>query len=155
MNIAVRKAEAHHVDGDGIARFAAAILSAEGLDDETEVAIAFITNDEIAELNETHMGKTGPTDVLSFPIEDGTPGSPPRRAPDGPPVDLGDIFIATDVVTQHAEQFQVGFEDELHLMVCHGLLHLLGWDHQTDVEAEAMESREAMHLAAAGLVRRS
>jgi probable rRNA maturation factor len=76
------------------------------------------------------------------------------RAPGGPPLDLGDIFISTDVVRQHAKEYEVEFGDELHLMVCHGVLHLLGWDHQTDDNAVAMESRESEHLASVGRSRR-
>ena len=118
------------------------------------MSITFVDDAAIAALNETHLGKYGPTDVLSFPIEDASPGHPPLRTLGGPPVELGDIFIATNVVNQHAAHYEVGFMDELHLMVCHGLLHVLGWDHQTDPEAAAMEAREAQHLASVGLVRR-
>ena len=73
---------------------------------------------------------------------------------DGPPLELGDIVISADVVAMHADTYDVSFEDELHLMVCHGLLHILGWDHQTDAEAHAMEAREAQHLATIGRTRR-
>ena len=154
MTVSVLDASTFDLDGDAIARFADAVLRAEGVDGDASATIRFVGDDEIAKLNAEHMGKSGPTDVLSFPIEDAQPGRPPTRTPGGPPLDLGDILIATNVVRQHADGFGVEFEDELHLMVCHGILHLLGWDHMKDEEAEAMEAREAQHLSAVGMVRR-
>lgn len=134
--------------------FAKAVLDAEGVDADTSVTIRFVSDEAIAELNEEYMGVAGPTDVLAFPIEAATPGVPPKRQIGGPPVELGDIFISTNVVRQHADEYGVEFMVELHLMVCHGLLHLLGWDHVTDEEAARMEQREAAHLAVVDMVRR-
>lgn len=142
------------LDETPLANFAQAVLDAEGLDPDSSVTIRFVSNEAMAELNEAHMGKSGPTDVLSFPIEDAAPDAPPRRQVGGPPLDLGDIFISTNVVKEHADEFNVDFSTELHLMVCHGLLHLLGWDHETDEDAARMEQREAEHLATIDMVRR-
>ncbi len=66
---------------------------------------------------------------------------------------LGDVFIAPAVVARNAEARDVAVTDELALLVVHGLLHLLGWDHEADDEANAMEAREAELLAAIGRVR--
>jgi probable rRNA maturation factor len=154
MNVTVADSDMSDADERSLVDLAALVLGAERVDDESSVAIRFVDNETIAGLNERHLGKSGPTDVLSFPIEDSSPGHPPLRAADGPPLDLGDIFISTDVVRQHAAEYEVEFGDELHLMVCHGVLHLLGWDHRTDEEAAAMESREAEHLASVGRTRR-
>lgn len=154
MSVSVLDAPTFDVDGDAISRFAQALLVAEGVESDAVLTIRFVDDAEIAELNEKHMGKTGPTDVLSFPIEDASPGHPPVTIPDGPPLELGDILIATNVVRHNADGFGVEFEDELHLIVCHGVLHVLGWDHMTDEEAEAMEAREAQHLSAFGMARR-
>ncbi len=154
MNVTVTGSGSPDIDGSALADFAASVLEAQGVDGESSVAIQFVDDDTIAGLNEKHLGKVGPTDVLSFPIEDATPDSPPVRADGAPPLDLGDIFISTNVVEQHAAEFDVSFADELHLMVCHGLLHLLGWDHVTDADAEAMERRERELLATIGVERR-
>lgn len=154
MNIVVSGSDHGDVDPDALASFAEAILVAEGLADDASLAVTFATSDDIADLNERFMGKTGPTDVLSFPIEDASPGYPPRKVDGGPPLALGDIFICTDVVEAHAIEYGVSFDEELHLMVVHGVLHILGWDHVADDEAAAMESREATHLAACGRSRR-
>jgi probable rRNA maturation factor len=142
------------VDVHEIVAFAAATLAREGVDVDARLSLAFVDADRIADLNRRFMGKEGPTDVLSFPIEDATPGHPPRIEAGGPPLLLGDVVIAPDVVAVNATDHGVTFEDELYLMVCHGVLHILGWDHQTDAEAQLMESREAEHLATVGRVRR-
>ncbi len=128
-------------------------LELEGLRSDTEVAISLIGVGAMIDLNETHMGKTGPTDVLSFPLESLVPGDPPAAQPSGPPVNLGDVFICPKVVADNAAATGVPFRDEMALMVVHGLLHLLGYDHVIDSEAEQMEQRERDLLARAGLVR--
>ncbi len=154
MNVTVTESGSPDIDDNALAAFAASVLEAERLDEDTVVVIQFVDDATIASLNEEHLGKVGPTDVLSFPIEDAKPGSPPIRDLGAPPINLGDIFISTNVVAQHADEFEVSFSDELHLMVCHGLLHLLGWDHMTDSDAEAMEQRERELLSTVGVARR-
>jgi probable rRNA maturation factor len=154
MTVDISAAPRTDVDTDDVARFARSVLDAEGVDADASLSISFVDVERIAELNEEYMGKSGPTDVLSFPIEDAAPGVPPRRPEGGPPLELGDIVVCADVVQQHADEFDVSFDDELHLMICHGVLHILGWDHQTDAEAERMEAREAEHLGRIGRTRR-
>ena len=106
----------------------------------------------IAALNEQFLGKSGPTDVLSFPIED-EPG-PTGRSPDlggsGPGTSpeegtltlLGDVVICPAVAARNAVEHEVSLDDEVALLVVHGLLHLLGMDHEDDAEAERMEALE-------------
>lgn len=136
-----------------LAHLAEMVLAAEGLAPKTTVSLTLVDEDTIARLNRTHMGKTGPTDVLSFPIEDAAPGRPPQAAAAGPPVALGDVFIAPGVVRSNADRDGVRFDDELALMVVHGLLHLLGWDHMEEEDAVAMETREGELLSMIGRVR--
>jgi probable rRNA maturation factor len=154
MNIAVSGPEGVDVDTTSLTEFVGAVLAAEGVAPDASLAVTFVDVDDIADLNERFMGRTGPTDVLSFPIEDASPGNPPVALPGGPPLALGDIFICTDVVDTHAQEYGVSFDEELHLMVVHGVLHILGWDHVDADEARAMESREAGHLATIGRNRR-
>ncbi len=154
MNVAVSPAHRADVDEPAIRDFVASILTAEGVPEDASLAITFVSEEDIADLNERFMGKQGPTDVLSFPIEDAAPGVPPRAVGGGAPLELGDVFICLDVVAAHADEYEVGFEDELFLIVAHGVLHILGWDHQTEDDAEAMESREARHLKTIGRTRR-
>ncbi|MDJ0496595.1 MAG: rRNA maturation RNase YbeY [Acidimicrobiia bacterium] len=123
-------------------------LEAEGLPDSTQMAIALVGRERMAQLNRDYMGKEGPTDVLSFPLEDFS--DPPVADPAGPPLLLGDVAICPSVVHGNAVAAAVAFEDELALMVVHGILHLLGRDHVIDAEAELMEQREREILAMVG-----
>ena len=128
------------------------VLTARGVKGETEVSLLFVDEDAIAALNEQFLGKSGPTDVLSFPIED-EPG-PSGRSPDlggsGPGTSpeegsltlLGDVVICPTVAAANAAEHGVSLDDELALLVVHGLLHLLGMDHEDDAEAERMEALE-------------
>jgi probable rRNA maturation factor len=102
----------------------------------------------MAELNAAYMGEEGPTDVLSFPIEDFSAGA--VGEPGGPPLLLGDVIICPSVVRSNAAAAAVAFEDEMALMVVHGILHLLGRDHVVDADAELMEQREREILAMVG-----
>jgi probable rRNA maturation factor len=128
------------------------VLGARGVKGETEVSLLFVDEDSIAALHEQFLGKSGPTDVLSFPIED-EPG-PTGRSPDlggsGPgssPEEgtltlLGDVVICPAVAARNAVEHEVSLDDEVALLVVHGLLHLLGMDHEDDTEAERMEALE-------------
>ena len=136
-----------------LVRLAEVVMIAEGLDAGTGVSITLVDEEAMALLNREHMGKAGPTDVLSFPIEDAVPGVPPHKTADGPPVEIGDVVIAPSVVRSNADRDAVVFEDEMALMVVHGILHLLGWDHVADADAVAMERREEELLSLIGKVR--
>jgi probable rRNA maturation factor len=125
-------------------------LVAEGLAPNTEVTVLAVTDEQMADYNERFMSKEGPTDVLAFPLEQLVPGQPPVPTLNGPPLNLGDVVIAPAYVRRQAESRQVAFEDELSLMVTHGILHLLGYDHADESEAEAMERREAEILKLVG-----
>lgn len=127
-------------------------MKAEGLPSSTQVSLTLVTSERMAELNAQYMGKDGPTDVLSFPIEDFS-STAPAPAGDGPPLLLGDIVICPEAVTANADAAGVAFEDEMALMVVHGLLHLLGRNHVIEAEAEAMEQREREILAMVGRAR--
>jgi probable rRNA maturation factor len=132
------------------------VLTARGVKGEVEVSLLFVDEEAIAALNSQFLGKTGPTDVLSFPIED-EPG-PTGRSPDvggsgpgaspepGALVLLGDVVICPVVAARNAVEHDVSFEDEVALLVVHGLLHLLGMDHEDEKEAERMEALEQQLL---------
>ena len=126
------------------------VLKGEGLDGGAVVLINLVGPDEIAALNERHLGRTGPTDVLAFPIEDLVPGEVPATTVGGPPLLVGDVVICPEVVRRQAAESAVAFDDEMALMVVHGILHLLGYDHEVAADAERMERRERELLGAAG-----
>lgn len=145
------------VDLDGWSALVRAVLVSRGVKGDAEVSLLFVDEATIASLNERFLGKAGPTDVLSFPLEDDpVPGG---RSPDfggtGPGVDrppeplalLGDVVICPAVAARNAVEHGVGYEDEMALLVVHGVLHLLGMDHEDDAEAERMERLEQKLLA--------
>ena len=134
------------------------MLQAEGVVGETEVSLLFVDEATIASLNERFLDKTGPTDVLSFPIEDeadrsgrspdeGGTGPGSIEADTGRLLLLGDVVICPTVAARNAVDHGVGVDDELALLVVHGILHLLGMDHEVDGDAERMEQREQQLLA--------
>ncbi len=148
--------QAHPIDVARWAELARRVLEARGVKGETEVSLLFVDEDAIATLNEQFLGKSGPTDVLSFPIEDEP--APTGRSPDlggtGPGTStepealtlLGDVVICPVVAARNATEHGVSLDDELALLVVHGLLHLLGMDHEDDAEAERMEALEQQLL---------
>jgi len=136
---------------------ARAVLESRGIRGDAEVSLLFVDEEAIAALNQRFLDKEGPTDVLAFPVEDDP--VPPGRFPDmggtgpgtdivdEPPLLLGDVVVCPSVAERNAAEHEVAYEDELALLVVHGLLHLLGMDHQVDAEAEAMEALERELLA--------
>jgi len=141
-------------------RLATAVLLDEGVRGLAEMSLIFVGEGEITELNEEHMGKTGPTDVLSFPIDApdheylaDVQGAP--RGPDRPPSDpgdmpllLGDVVVCPAVAARQAPEHAGTLDDELALLVVHGILHVLGHDHHEPDETARMRERELVHLIA-------
>ncbi len=130
------------------------VLRTQGYPEDAEVAVLLVTDDDMASYNRRFLQREGPTDVLAFPLEEHQPGVPPRVAPSGPPIHLGDVVIAPAYVGRQAAEHGTTTDEEMALMLVHGLLHLMGYDHGEDDEAEAMESREREILAQVGLRRR-
>ncbi|MDA8035460.1 MAG: rRNA maturation RNase YbeY [Actinomycetota bacterium] len=129
---------------------AEAVLTAEGVDGEAELSLSFVDEATIAELNERWLGHDGPTDVLSFPIDD-DPDDRRTGDPDAggaPPVLLGDVVVCPAVAFRNAPDHAGTYDDELALLVVHGVLHVLGMDHEDPDEADAMEAREQALLEA-------
>jgi probable rRNA maturation factor len=158
----------------GVARAVARALEAAGAPHPAAVALTLTDDAALAQLNATHMGKPGPTDVLSFPIlpaeafpshaggrhADGGDGSAPSvprfPLPPGARQPLGDIVVSVERAVAQAEAGRGGQTgdvrwapaDELRLLVTHGTLHLCGWDHADPVEEAAMRALERRLLGA-------
>jgi probable rRNA maturation factor len=142
----------HLVDLAAYVGLARHVLEAEGVRGGAELSLLFVDETTIAELNKRFLGHEGPTDVLSFPLDDEpmAGGRLPDAGGTGPgelvedvaPDLLGDVVVCPAVAADNATRDGVGFVDELALLVVHGTLHLLGWDHELDAEAEKMEARE-------------
>jgi probable rRNA maturation factor len=114
------------------------IAPAEG-GDEPGVAVLLTSDEAVAELNQRFRGKAGPTNVLSFP------------ASANPENHLGDVALAHGVCAREAAEQGKSLEQHLAHLVVHGVLHLLGYDHETDGEAEAMEALERSILESLGV----
>ena len=113
----------------------------------SELSIVFTSDETVAELNRAWRGKTGPTNVLSFPAAFGDAGQGQGMVPGI----LGDIVLAAGVVRAEADaQGKPLANHTIHLII-HGMLHLLGHDHAEDATAEAMERLEAEAMARLGL----
>ena len=124
------------------------VLEREGKPINTEVSISFVDDTAMAELNERFRGMEGPTDVLSFECDGVDDDLSAMTLAEDPVYELGDVVIAPDVASRQTREFGTTFEEEISLLLVHGLLHLCGYDHIEDDEAEVMEKREAEILEA-------
>lgn len=154
MSVFLANEQSEPVETEILRDLAELVVSEEGYPESTEVAILLVSEQEIAGYNQRFLDRDGPTDVLAFPVETLLPGVVPDLDPQGPPLIAGDVIIAPAYVSRQAEVHEVSRGDEMALMVVHGILHLLGYDHETDEEAVHMEQRERDLLAKVGRVRR-
>jgi len=106
-----------------------------GLELETEVSISFISETEMQSLNLEYMQENTPTDVLAFPMDELRPLNPGEKSQAGI---LGDLVFSPEYILRQAQSQKVLFEDELDLLIVHGVLHCLGFDHQEEVEHKEM-----------------
>lgn len=126
------------VDEGSLRRVAAEALSQEGVEGETELSLIITDDEAIRELNRQFRGVDAPTDVLAF-------GARAEEhfviAPESPPY-LGDVVISCQRALAQAEERGHAIVEELRLLVIHGILHLLGYDHQQEAAARKMRERE-------------
>lgn len=131
-------------------RAALVILSALG-HEESELSVAFVDDERMQELNRDWRGKDRPTDVLSFSQLE---GEDLASAEDGEPLLLGDVIVSVDTLERQARDGGWTDEEELVRLLLHGVLHLLGHDHEEQDDAKAMRAEEARlvtALAGAGI----
>lgn len=138
------------------------VLVDEGVTGEAELSVLFVDEGHITDLNRRFMGQDGPTDVLSFPLDAvdadprsstievgpevvlggaGSLGTPPTD-PDDQPLLLGDVVICPAVAARQAPEHAGTYDDEIALLLVHGILHVLGMDHAEAVERGVMRQRE-------------
>lgn len=118
------------------------VLRMEAAPEESELSVALVEVEEMAHLNEQYRGIEGPTDVLSFGCDD------PCAAVADEPITLGDVIIAPEIAAAQADELGTTIESELNLLLVHGILHLLGYDHDSDEDAAVMQERERVLLDA-------
>ncbi len=136
---------------DGLVEVARLTLVGEGVD-HGRLDLVAVDEAEMAQLNQTHMGHQGPTDVLAFPL-DGELGPGTGSAFDSGgdlPIHLGDVVVCPEVARRQAPEHCGTEEAELTLLVVHGVLHVLGHDHREPDETARMRARERHHLSSFG-----
>jgi probable rRNA maturation factor len=141
------------VDVDRWVRLAHEVLMAEGVEGDAELSLLFVDETAIAELNKRFMDADGPTDVLAFPLDDPvvagrwpdtSTAGPDRDDPDPGdlPLLLGDVVVCPAVAERQAPSHAGSYDDEMALLVVHGVLHVLGHDHAEPDETAVMQARE-------------
>lgn len=125
------------VDEGALVELARGCMIGEGVGD-AELSVSLVTDDEIAELHERYMGEAGPTDVLSFRMDEGEAGEG-----EGTRI-LGDVVIAPGIAARN----NANVEAELRLLLVHGILHLLGHDHEDAGEKARMWERQGLYVEA-------
>ena len=127
----------HLYRSDVLTRMVNGILDGESLTENVEVSVLFCDDPFIQELNRQYRKKNKPTDVLSFE-QDGIDGQLPRV--------LGDIVISLETVETNCKGATDIMRDEVRMLVCHGILHLVGYDHGTADEKRVMVEKQARYL---------
>ena len=145
---------AHPVDVARWSRLAERVLEAQGVHGDAELSVLFVDAEVMTGLHKRFMDEDSPTDVLSFPLDDdlvelgrwpdASTTGPDRGAlqPDDAPLLLGDVVICPEVAARNAPDHAGSYEDELALLVVHGVLHVLGMDHADESTTTAMQARE-------------
>ncbi|MFM8712089.1 MAG: rRNA maturation RNase YbeY [Actinomycetota bacterium] len=133
---------------------ATAVLAAEGVRGQAEMALLFVSRESITEMNRIHMGHDAPTDVLAFPIDmvDNSRAAGPTAGSATPvlartdvselPLLVGDVVVCPHVAEAQAHSHAGCLDDELALLITHGILRVLGYDHDNEVNATRMRTRE-------------
>ena len=131
------------LDLDLIRQRSLEILAEMNCDERCELSVALVDDPEIHRLNLQYRDLDRPTDVLSFALQEAEePEFQPELAGEQLPLVLGDVIISTETTQRQAEERGHSFERELLILMIHGILHLLGYDHIEDSEAEDMEALE-------------
>lgn len=114
------------------------IATGEGIEDPLEVSVLFCNDTFMASLNKQYRNVASTTDVLAFPMDEQILSGNVRV--------LGDIVISMDVLRNRCRDFRKAMRQELLLLVCHGMLHLLGYDHDTTEKRVLMQQKQALYL---------
>jgi probable rRNA maturation factor len=138
MNVDVLDESGDGSDVVALTRLCRFVMRRMRLHPATELTVRLVDADTMAVLNQQWMGQQGPTDVLSFPMDELTPGRDDEPSEESGY--LGDIAVCPQVAAQQAPAAGHSPSDEVDLLVVHGILHLLGYDHATPDEHREMFS---------------
>jgi probable rRNA maturation factor len=142
LNIRIDHPQAAGLEAAGIRKAVSAALEAAGSEYDVEATLIITGESELQRLNRDYRGNDEPTDVLSFP--DGSPN------PENGLIYLGDVAIAYPVAAAHARDMGYRESDEIELLVIHGFLHLLGYDHHNEEERTKMWAIQKQALSVIG-----
>ncbi|MEW5921702.1 MAG: rRNA maturation RNase YbeY [Bacillota bacterium] len=120
------------------------VLRLEGVGTQGEVSIVLVDNSYIHELNLTYRGKDAPTDVLAFNLQDGCAAAEEDDL-------LGDVVISLEKATEQSRALGHSLKREVAFLAVHGILHLLGYDHDSDAAEQEMKEKQEMVLHRFGL----
>ncbi len=132
-------------DAENLVRLTAREVASSLQLERSEVCFALSDDEQVAELNGSYRGKPSPTNVLSFPAGPSIPIN------DTDPRFLGDVVLALETLQREAAELGISVEHHMQHLVVHGLLHLLGYDHTAEEDAQVMEGLEVGILARLGI----
>ncbi|MBE7701933.1 rRNA maturation RNase YbeY [Oerskovia sp. Sa1BUA8] len=135
MSVEINNESGYEVDEAEFAALARYVLDAMHVHPQSELGIRFVESDVMSELHVRWMDEPGPTDVLSFPMDELRPGRDGDVTPAG---ELGDIVLCPEVAAQQAVTAGHSTTEEMLLLTTHGILHLLGYDHAEPEEEKEM-----------------
>lgn len=128
-------------------------LEKENVPQDAEVSVVLTDDAVIRELNRQYRAKDAPTDVLSFAMQESVPEEEFIEPEQGTERMLGDIVISVERAREQAEEYGHSFEREIGYLAVHGILHLLGYDHESQDDREIMRHKEEELLKAFDLIR--
>ncbi len=144
MSIEVLNESGFELDPAAFLRLSRFTLTRMRVHPEAELCLRFVDEDTIAQYNQQWMGNAGPTDVLSFPMDELRPARDDEPEVEGI---LGDMLLCPQYAAAQAPTFHRSVDDELALLAIHGILHLLGYDHAEPEEEREMFALQARLLA--------
>ena len=147
MSIEIANESGTGVDTDSVLGAARYALDQMGVNPLAELSILLVDVEYMTELNHRWMGGDGPTDVLAFPMDEGSIDHGPQEGNGGEPALLGDIVLCPEVAAKQAATAGHSASHELHLLTIHGVLHILGYDHAEPEEEREMFGLQAQLLA--------
>jgi probable rRNA maturation factor len=152
VTIEVNNETAADLDEKDLSDLCRFVLDRMRIHPQAELAVLLVDPDTMAQLHKRWMDESGPTDVLSFPMDE---LRPTPHDEDPLPGLLGDVVLCPDVAREQARQAGHSFQDELRLLTTHGILHLLGYDHGEQSEEKEMFGLQQQLLDEWGARRRS
>lgn len=150
LRFRVRRKSGARPDRKTLRAVCAAALAGEGISGSVRLTLTLVDDDEIRQINREHRGIDRATDVLSFSLVEGLDDF---ALPPGMPRELGDVVVSYPRAVAQAEEYGHSVERELAYLVVHGVLHILGHDHEVPEEQAVMRAREEAALAVVGLTR--